>query len=145
MWKKAIAIGLLLTGSVAFAAAGSAEEVSRGRDLAERRCASCHAIGETNASPNRLAPPFRSLYRQYPVDALQPAFLKGLEVDHRDMPRFILTTQEVTDIIPFLHDLNPCRKPSSDDAAMSRCFAPMESREPAHYSRLPPLHTDNSP
>src|SRR3546814_16892971 len=81
MWKKAIAIGLLLTGSVAFAAAGSAEEVSRGRDLAERRCASCHAIGETNASPNRLAPPFRSLYRLYPVDALQPAFLTGLEVD----------------------------------------------------------------
>src|SRR3546814_16744964 len=116
MWKKAIAIGLLLTGSFAFAAAGSAEEVSRGRDLAERRCASCHAIGETNASPNRLAPPFRSLYRQYPVDALQPAFLKGLEVDHRDMPRFILTPQEVTDIIAFLHDLTPCRKPSSDDA-----------------------------
>src|SRR3546814_11064906 len=90
MWKKAIAIGLLLTGSVAFAAAGSAEEVSRGRDLAARRCASCHAIGATNASPNRLAPPFRSLYRPYPVDALQPAFLTVLEVDHRDMPSFIL-------------------------------------------------------
>ncbi|MCF8706312.1 c-type cytochrome [Rhizorhapis sp. SPR117] len=126
MWKEAIAISLLLTGAATFAAAGSAGEVSRGHDLAERRCASCHSIGETNASPNRLAPPLRNLYRQYPVDALQPAFLNGLEVGHRDMPRFILTPQEVTDIIAFLHDLNPCRKPSSDDAAMAQCFAPME-------------------
>src|SRR3546814_14825008 len=96
------------------------------------RCASFHASGENNASPHRSAPPFRSLYRQYPVDALQPAFLKGLEVDHRDMPRFILTPQEGTDIIAFLHDLNSCRKPSSDDAAMARCFATMALREPAH-------------
>ena len=126
MWKKSIAIGLLLTGASTFAAASDAGEVSQGRELAERRCASCHAIGETNASPNVLAPPFRNLYRQYPVDALRPAFLKGLEVGHRDMPRFVLTPQEVTDIIAFLHELNPCRKPSSDDAAMARCFAPME-------------------
>ena len=126
MWKKSIAIGLLLTGASTFAAASDAGEVSQGRELAERRCASCHAIGETNASPNRLAPPLRNLYRQYPVDALQPAFLKGLEVGHRDMPRFVLTPQEVTDIIAFLHELNPCRKPSSDDTAMARCFAPME-------------------
>src|SRR3546814_18798316 len=106
MWKKAIAIGLLLTGSVALAAAGSAEEVSRGRDLAELRCASCHAIGETNASPNRLAPPSRSLDRQYPVAALQPALLKGLAVDHPDMPRFILTQQEGTAINSVLQDRN---------------------------------------
>src|SRR3546814_12269580 len=120
---------------VLFRSAGSAEEVSRGRDLAERRCASCHAIGETNASPNRLAPPFRSLYRQHPVDALQPAFLKGLEVDHRDMLRFILTPQEVTDIIAFLHDLNPCRQPSSADAARARCCQPMAFRGPARPER----------
>src|SRR3546814_9871216 len=98
----------VVSSVLAFAGAGIAEDVSRGRDLAERQCASCHAIGETNASPNRLAPPFRSLYRQYPVDALQPAFLKGLEVDHRDIPRFILTPTELTDIIAFLHDLTPC-------------------------------------
>lgn len=126
MWKEAIAIGVLLTGFVGFAAAGTAGEITRGRQLVEQRCASCHAIGETNASPNTLAPPFRDLYRRYPVDALRPAFLKGMEVGHRDMPRFVLAPQEITDIIAFLHDLNPCGKPSSDEAAMARCFAPME-------------------
>src|SRR3546814_14400356 len=90
MWKKAIAIGLLLKGSVAFAAPGRAEEVSRGRDLAERRCASCHAIGDTDASPNPLPPPYRSLYRQYPVDTLQPALLKGLPGAHPGLPGFLL-------------------------------------------------------
>lgn len=126
MWKKAIAIGLLLTGFASVAATVDAGNISRGRELAERRCASCHAIGETDASPNVLAPPLRNLYRQYPVDALRPAFLNGLEVGHPDMPRFVLAPQEVTDILAFLHDLDPCGKPSSDSAAMARCFTPME-------------------
>ncbi|KKW91739.1 c-type cytochrome [Sphingobium chungbukense] len=126
MWKAAIAISLSLAGVATMTAAGNAGDVSRGRELAERCCASCHAIGEADKSPDPLAPPFRNLYRQYPVDALQPAFLKGLEVGHRNMPRFVLSPQEVTDIIAFLHDLNPCGKPSSDDEAMARCFAPVK-------------------
>src|SRR3546814_815617 len=126
MWKVAIAISLALMSAATMAAAGNAGDVSRGRELAERRCASCHATGEAGNSPDPLAPPFRNLYRQYPVDALRPALLKGLEVGHRNMPRFVLSAQEVTDIIAFLHDLDPCGKPSSDDEAMARCFAPAE-------------------
>ena len=76
-----------------FAAAGHAGEIDRGRALAERQCARCHAIGDTGASPVALAPPFRALYRRYPVDALRPAFLRGLEVGHRDMPRFVLSSE----------------------------------------------------
>lgn len=123
MWKPIFGIGLLLTGIAGYAATGRGD-AGRGRELAERQCANCHAIGESDASPNAVAPPFRNLYRQYPVDALRPAFMKGLEVGHRDMPRFVLAPQQVTDVIAFLHGLNPCGKASSDKKAMARCFAP---------------------
>lgn len=117
---------IMLAGLAGFSAAGHAGEIDRGRALAERQCARCHAIDDTGASPVALAPPFRTLYRRYPVDALRPAFLRGLEVGHRDMPRFVLSSEEVADIIAFLDDLDPCSKPSSDAAAMARCFAPVE-------------------
>jgi mono/diheme cytochrome c family protein len=124
-----VRIGMMLAGFAGFAAAGhgaTTSAIDRGRALAERQCARCHAIGETGASPLAPAPPFRILYRRYPVDALRPAFLRGLEVGHRDMPRFVLSPGEVTDLIAFLDDIDPCSKPSSDKAAMARCFAPVE-------------------
>lgn len=105
---------------------GTAAQAGVGQALAKQKCASCHAIGEDDSSPNPNAPPFRSLHRRYPVDALREAFLKGLEVGHRDMPTFILTPQEITNIISFLRDFDPCGKPSSDNAAMAKCFAPIE-------------------
>lgn len=125
MWKQAITLGAILTAATAYSRGDMASEVGKGQKFAEQRCASCHATGDRDASHNPAAPPFRDLYRRYPVDALRPAFLQGLEVGHRDMPRFVLTPQQIDDLLAFLHDLNPCGKPSSDDEAMARCFAPM--------------------
>lgn len=126
MAVRRVGIGIMLAVFAGFATAGHAGEIDRGRALAERQCARCHAIGDSGASPLALAPPFRTVYRRYPIDALRPAFLHGLEVGHRDMPRFVLSPEEVTDIIAFLGHLDPCGKPSSDKAAMARCFAPVE-------------------
>lgn len=60
------------------------------------------------------------------VDALRESFLKGLQVGHRNMPLFKLTPEEINEIVGYLEDLNPCAKPSSDQAAMAACFSPME-------------------
>ncbi|ARR53327.1 hypothetical protein HY78_07670 [Rhizorhabdus wittichii DC-6] len=76
-------------------------------------------------SPHPDAPPLRDLFKRYPIYALRGAFLEGLEVGHRDMPRFILEADETSAIISYLESLNPCAHPSSDDAAMERCFGPM--------------------
>ena len=96
-----------------------------GGQLAEQKCAGCHAIGETGASPNPRAPALRDLYRRYPVDGLREAFAQGMEVGHRDMPRFVLTPGEIDKLVDYLRSLNPCQRPSSDAAAMAKCFAPM--------------------
>ena len=111
---------------IAVAGFSSEAQAGAGRKLAEQKCARCHAIGEADSSPNPIAPPFRSIHRRYPVDALRQSFLRGLEVGHRDMPRFVLKPQEITDIIAYLRDLDPCGKPSSDKVAMARCFEPIE-------------------
>lgn len=97
-----------------------------GRASAEERCAGCHAIGETGASANKNAPTFRSLHTRYPFDALRPAFLKGMEVGHRDMPRFVMSSREIDDILSYLRSLDPCGKPSTDKIAMARCFEPLK-------------------
>ena len=126
MWKPALTLAMMLTAAAGVAAGGNAPQVEKGRSLAMQRCAGCHAIGSDGASPNPAAPRFRDLYKSYPVDALRPALQNGLRIGHRDMPTFVLTPDEVTGIVAFLHDLDPCGKPASDEAAMARCFAPAE-------------------
>ena len=105
---------------------GATAPVLSGRQIAEQKCARCHAIGETDSSPNPRAPALRDLDRRYPVDGLRDAFAEGLEVGHRNMPQFTLPPAEIDNIVGYLRSLNPCLRPSSDKAAMTRCFAPIE-------------------
>ena len=102
----------------------AATKVTAGRDLAQRRCASCHAIDLVGSSPRAKAPAFRDLYKRYPVEGLRRAFTEGLEVAH-PMPRFRLDPADIDALLDYLKCLNPCARPSSDRAAMARCFAPL--------------------
>lgn len=95
-----------------------------GQQLAQQKCAGCHAIELTGRSPHPKAPPFRDLYKRYPVEGLRPAFTQGLRVAH-PMPRFRLKEAEIDRLLEYLRSLNPCGRPSSDRAAMERCFAPL--------------------
>ena len=96
-----------------------------GLAIAERRCAGCHAVGMADTSPRAGAPPLRDLYKRYPVDALHQAFLNGVHVGHPDMPTFRLSRGEVDALLAYLRSIDPCAQPSSDRAAMQRCFAPL--------------------
>lgn len=118
--------GLLLAGCASVPPPGSpASPPLSARELTERRCGACHAVALDDTSPNPSAPPLRDMFKRYPVYALGEALRKGIEVGHRDMPRFTLDADETAAIIAYLDSLNPCAKPSSDDAAMERCFGPM--------------------
>lgn len=96
-----------------------------GRGLVKARCASCHAVEMSDVSPRPEAPPLRDLYKRYPVDALRSAFLAGIHVGHRDMPAFRMPADEVEAVLAYLKSIDPCAQPSSDQAAMDRCFAPL--------------------
>lgn len=120
MCVVALLLGVAPTGCVN--APESASHLYSARELTEHRCGGCHAVTMTDTSPRPDAPPLRDLFMRYPIYALGEALSRGIEVGHRDMPRFTLDPDETAAIISYLDSLNPCAKPSSDDAAMERCF-----------------------
>jgi cytochrome c len=87
----------------------AADQIEAGRRIAELYCSSCHAIGAAGESRNPVAPPFRTLSRNYPVNALGEAFAEGILVGHRDMPEFTLEPDQIDDLLAYLESIQPRR------------------------------------
>ena len=51
------------------AAAASPQE-QRGKTFALNNCAKCHSIDKVSPSPLKIAPPFRTLHKRYPIETL---------------------------------------------------------------------------
>jgi mono/diheme cytochrome c family protein len=77
----------------------------RGAAYARENCASCHAVGATGDSPLPAAPQFRSLGERYPIDDLAEAFAEGIDTAHQEMPEFVMSTTENTDLIAYLKSI----------------------------------------
>ncbi|MBR0683691.1 cytochrome c [Roseomonas eburnea] len=99
--RAALALVLVL----AACAPGQADEAARGQRLAQERCAACHAIGRTGASPRAGAPPFRDLHNRYPVDQLAESLAEGIVTGHPDMPEQAFSPEEVNALIAYLRSL----------------------------------------
>lgn len=84
-------------------------DVEQGRHLAELYCVSCHAIGTEGESPHPMAPPLRTLSRNYPVNALEEAFAEGILVGHPDMPEFRFEPDQIDDLLAYLQSIQERR------------------------------------
>jgi mono/diheme cytochrome c family protein len=112
---RGVSLALLLTALAACAATSEpprpapvgadAASIMRGHQLAQRYCSRCHAIGTTGESRHPLAPPFRTLSRNYPVSDLSEAFAEGIRVGHRDMPEFRLEPPAIEDLLSYLQSI----------------------------------------
>ncbi len=102
-----LSAALILLFALAFAA--SAEDgparIEAGRDIADRLCARCHAVGAEGESPHDEAPPFRTFADKWPVDHLGEALAEGITVGHEDMPEFVLQPDEIDAFIAYLESL----------------------------------------
>jgi cytochrome c len=78
--------------------------VERGQAIAQR-CARCHAIGENDISSHKDAPPFRTLHGKWPIEQLEEALVKGIAVNHFDMPEYWFTPDQVSDFRAYLMTL----------------------------------------
>jgi cytochrome c len=85
--------------------AGRTSDPGQGRDLAERLCSRCHAVGRTGTSPMPEAPPFRALKERYPVEALAEALAEGMTTGHEDMPEIQLPPAAIDSFIAYLDQL----------------------------------------
>ncbi len=52
-----------------------------------------------------MAPPFRTLSEQYPLDSLEEAFAEGILVGHRDMPEFRLSPTQIDSLLAYLQSI----------------------------------------
>jgi cytochrome c len=90
---------------VASTARGIAGDARAGQVFAVRNCAACHAIGSTGASPNPKAPTFRVVARKYRLTDLEEGLAEGIVTGHNAMPEFILTPQQIDDLLAHLRRL----------------------------------------
>jgi mono/diheme cytochrome c family protein len=104
--------GLIRSGALAitiaatiFGQTADAQDLKRGEALLARNCASCHAVGRTGDSPQKLAPTFRSLGQRYPIESLEEALGEGIMSGHPDMPEFSFDAADVGAIIAYLKSI----------------------------------------
>ena len=102
-----IRIGMLAAAAAVttFGQSAAAQDLKRGEALLARNCASCHAVGRTGDSPQKLAPTFRSLGQRYPIESLEEALGEGIMSGHPDMPEFSFNAADVGAIIAYLNSI----------------------------------------
>ena len=83
----------------------SSPDVEAGRQIAERHCARCHAIGRQGESTHKEAPPFRTFGENWPIESLEEALAEGIVVGHPDMPEFVFEPDEISDLLAYLATL----------------------------------------
>ena len=86
------------------AAAASPQE-QRGKTFAMNNCARCHSIDKVSPSPLKIAPPFRTLHKRYPVETLGEALAEGIQTGHPTMPEFQLEPDQIGDLLAYLKTL----------------------------------------
>jgi mono/diheme cytochrome c family protein len=83
-----------------------------GRALVQAHCAACHAVGSRGASPNREAPPLRTLGQRYPIENLEEALAEGILVGHPAVPQFQFGAEEVESLVAYLRSIQTPAKRS---------------------------------
>jgi cytochrome c len=82
-----------------------AGDISMGRQIVENECSSCHAIGDTGASPNPKSPPFRDVVQRYPPENPVESLAEGIGTGHNEMPEFIFEPEDITEVVIYLNNL----------------------------------------
>jgi cytochrome c len=86
------------------AMAASPQE-QRGKTYALNNCAKCHAIDRVSPSPLKIAPPFRTLHKRYPIETIGEALAEGIFTGHPTMPAFQLDPDQIGDLLAYLKTL----------------------------------------
>ena len=101
--RFSIALGLTLITLTSAAATSPAEQ--RGKTFALNNCARCHSIDKVSPSPLKIAPPFRTLHKRYPIETIAEALAEGIQTGHPPMPEFRLDPDQIHDLLAYLKTL----------------------------------------
>jgi len=89
-----------------------AKERRNGKEMLQNLCARCHSVGRTGASPNRLAPPFRTFSETtlYDCDFMQ-RLQHGLTSVHPFMPTFRFNRDNAEEVLNYIKSIQEAPKP----------------------------------
>src|SRR5262245_3371552 len=108
MHALAVVAGLALAGCAGAPSADDPEtaaQIADGRIIAQRECATCHALDRSTASPRADAPPMRDLLARYEKDALANDLIEGIKLGHQDMPQFDFNVIAADALIAYLRSI----------------------------------------
>ena len=100
-----IVLALAFTLVTLTAAAAASPQEQRGKTFALNNCAKCHSIDRVSPSPLKIAPPFRTLHKRYPIETLAEALAEGISTGHPTMPAFQLDPDQIGDLLAYLKTL----------------------------------------
>jgi len=100
-----ILMPLALTLTTLTPAAAASPQEQRGKTFALNNCAKCHSVDKVTASPLKIAPPFRTLHKRYPIETLSEALAEGISTGHPTMPAFQLDPDQIGDLLAYLKTL----------------------------------------
>ena len=100
-----ILMPLALTLITLTPAEAASPQQQRGKIFALNNCAKCHSIDRVSPSPLKIAPPFRTLHKRYPIETLGEALAEGISTGHPTMPEFQLDTDQIGDLLAYLKTL----------------------------------------
>ena len=100
-----ILMPLAFTLATLTSAAAASPQEQRGKTFALNNCARCHAIDRVNQSPLKIAPPFRTLHKRYPIETLSEALAEGISTGHPTMPAFQFEPDQIGDLLSYLKTL----------------------------------------
>jgi cytochrome c len=108
--RAAGAMGLVLlagctTGTGTGAPMPSSMLVERGLDIAQLRCAACHAIDGSPDSPRANAPPFRQLRVRFNTLTWERAMTEISEGGHDEMPAVRLDSADIRDLKAYIETI----------------------------------------
>lgn len=89
------------------AVAQTSSMIERGRAIAARKCAPCHAIGRDNERPHAIVTPFRELHTRYPIEMLIDAQKTGIISGHDEMPMFELSRADMRALLAYIDSFAP--------------------------------------
>lgn len=100
-----IVLPLAFTLATLTAAMAASPQEQRGKTFALNNCAKCHSIDKVTASPLKIAPPFRTLHKRYPIETIGEALAEGIYTGHPSMPAFQLEPDQIGDLLAYLKSL----------------------------------------
>jgi mono/diheme cytochrome c family protein len=88
------------------------EEHRDGKEMLQKMCARCHAVGKTGGSPNKLAPPFRSFTEEKLYDSsFRERLQNGLISIHPFMPTFRFNGENAEEVLNYMKSIQERPKP----------------------------------